>query len=90
MGPRPWWQRILQFLRECLCFHDWKSLDGAFSTWRYCRRCEATEAPKYGPSILRGVIKEMAMLRVLERYHNRETKHETSDWKDDGGPQGRG
>jgi predicted amidophosphoribosyltransferase len=42
MGSRPWWERVLLFLRELLCTHCWQ-YDVPYSDWRFCPRCGATE-----------------------------------------------
>jgi hypothetical protein len=90
MGKKPWWKRALQFLRELLCQHEWRPLDGSFSNWRFCHKCAKTEALRWGQSIMVPVLKDWLIWNACQRAGHRETKHEASDRKDDGGPQGRG
>ena len=89
MEPKTWLYRALQFLRELFCHHDWKPLDGSFSGWRYCRKCERTEAPRWGQSILEPLLKEWLIWNAIQTAWHRETKHEANDRKDHGGSEGR-
>ena len=86
MGPLPWWKRIFYFIRELICRHTWEPMSGSFTGWRFCPKCEKTDmgVPTFGPSVLRAAYRPWRLLQIL----NRETKHETRDREDQGGPEG--